>query len=414
MKVCVLTLGCKVNKYESDSLIFDLKNKGYETSDKLEEADMYIINTCAVTSEAERKSRQMIARCKKFNKNAKIFVCGCASQNSFEKFKDKGVEYISGTYGKIKIISRLEEKGVFLDEVSNVYEDNMTAYQTRTRAYIKIQDGCDNFCTYCIIPYLRGRSRSRDADSILKEVLSLPDEIQEIVLVGINLMDYKIQGKNGIIDLLEKLDNCGKRIRLGSVEDTFINEDSIQRLSKLKNFCPHFHLSLQSGCDETLKRMNRHYSCDEFYNTTKLIKKYFPLAGITTDVVVGFPEESQEEFLKTCEFVKKVGFSALHIFPYSQREGTVASKIYKDLDFEIKKKRVKELEKINDVLKENFLIQNKEGEVLIEEKEGDFFVGYTKNYVKCYINGEFSVGDIVKVKMIKPFENGMICNLFKN
>ena len=160
--------------------------------------------------------------------------------------------------------------------------------------------------------------------------------------------------------------------------------------------------------------MNRHYSCDEFYNTTKLIKKYFPLAGITTDVIVGFPEESQEEFLKTCEFVKKVGFSALHIFPYSQREGTVASKIYKDLDFEIKKKRVKELEKINDVLKENFLIQNKEGEVLIEEKEGDFFVGYTKNYVKCYINGEFSVGDIVKVKMIKPFENGMICNLFEN
>lgn len=395
MKVCVLTLGCKVNKYESDSLLNIFKQKGWEVSDILEKADVYVINTCAVTSEAEKKSRQMIARCKKLNPDAKIYICGCAAQNNPSQFLGKA-ELIKGVAGKNKIA--LLSSGVQIDDVPKQYQQGEFALQSRTRAYIKVQDGCNNFCSYCIIPYLRGRSRSRDLNSILEEVKSLDDGIKEIVLTGINLSDFRIDGKLGLLPLLQELDKFNLRMRLSSMEEVIADEEFIKGLSKLKNFCPHFHLSLQSGCDSVLKRMNRRYTTCEFEKTCRLIRKYFPSASITTDVIVGFPEESEEEFDQTQQFIKKIAFAGLHIFPYSHREGTVASR-KKDLDFSVKKMRADKLKKLDEKLRCDFIKQNKFGKVLIEEVVNGKSYGFTENYIKCEIDAICNVGDIVDVNI---------------
>lgn len=397
MKVSVLTLGCKVNKYESDSLLKLFKQKGYEISDKLEYADIYVVNTCAVTSEAEKKSRQMLARCKKFNPNAEIYVCGCASQHNPKQFEGKA-EIIKGVAGKNKL-AFVNDKGEQVDDVPLKYEQEEFSLQSRTRAYIKVQDGCNNFCSYCIIPYLRGRSRSRDKASILEEVSQLSGDIQEIVLTGINLSDYRIDGKLALIDLLEDLDSFGLRMRLSSMEEVIANEDFIARLSRLKNFCPHFHLSLQSGSASVLKRMNRRYSPDEFEQTCKLIRKYFPSASITTDVIVGFPNETEQEFEETYQFIKRINFSGLHIFPYSHRSGTVASR-EKDLSPAIKKERAERLAALDKVLRSNFVKENKTGRVLIEKCEGGKSEGFTENYIKCHFDQPIEVGKIVLAKIV--------------
>ena len=411
MKIAVITLGCKVNKYESDALIFTLRNSGNEATDKLEFADAYIINTCAVTNEAEKKSRQMIERCRKFNKNAKIFVIGCASQNRPVQFQDKGVTYLQGVANKMEILNHLNETGEKVYPLPERYENDMFSAQTLSRAFIKVQDGCNNFCTYCIIPYLRGRSRSRDMQSVVEEVGKLPNSVKEVVLVGIDVSSYEQNGKRALIDLLEKLDKFNLRLRLSSMEDNLVDEDFVLRLSKLKNFCPHFHLSLQSGSDEVLKKMNRKYTTAQFLNSVNLIRKYFPLAGITTDVIVGFPTETEENFLETVEFVKKVEFSNLHIFPYSKRDGTVASKLYKDLPKQVKMARWKRLEEVAEKLKSDFIQKNTTFEVLIEEEEDGYFVGYSKNYIRCYFKGNFHAGDIVKGKLKQPFKNGALCEI---
>lgn len=408
MKVAVLTLGCKVNKYESDALIFKLKEMGFDATDKLEYADFYVINTCAVTNEAERKSRQMVERCHKFNNNAKIFIMGCASQNRPLQFGEK-VNFVQGVANKLEIISHFQEIGNKIYNLPDVYEDDLYSAQTLTRAFIKIQDGCNNFCTYCIIPYLRGRSRSRSIESVISEVEKLPQDVKEIVLVGIDVSDYKQNGKRSLIDLLERLDCYGKRLRLSSMEDNLIDEDFVERLSKLKNFCPHFHLSLQSGSDEVLKKMNRKYTTIDFMNSVNLIRKYFKNAGITTDVIAGFPTETEEDFEKSCEFIKKVNFSDLHIFPYSKREGTVASKIYKDLPKSVKNERVKVLEEIKKKDKLNFIKKNDIVEVLIEEEKNGAFYGYSKNYIRCVLKGNFKVGEIVRAKIIEPGLESTLC-----
>lgn len=412
MKVSVLTLGCKVNKYESDSIIFELKKRGYEASDSLEWADVYIINTCAVTNEAEKKSRQMIERARKFNSNAKICVMGCASQNRPEQFADRNVDIIIGTANKLKIVDMLEGKDASQFDLPKQYEDNLFSEQTLSRAYLKIQDGCNNFCTYCIIPYVRGRSRSRGLSSIVDEVSRLPENVKEVVLVGIDVADYKVGQEKALGTLLKRLDVFGKRLRLSSMEDHLIDEAFMQELDSIKNFCPHFHLSLQSGCDEVLKKMNRKYTTAEFAESVELIRKYFPLAGITTDIIVGFPTETEENFETTLNFVKQVKFSQLHIFPYSKRDGTAAAKLYKDLSGDVKANRLKRLEEVGAELKQQFILSNKTGEVLIEEKSGEYFEGYTKNYIKCYIKAEnLKVGDIVKVKIEKPFKDGATASL---
>ena len=394
MKIAVLTLGCKVNKYESDALIFKLRELGFEAVDTLEEADAYIINTCAVTNEAEKKSRQMIERCRKYNERAKIYVLGCASQNRPMQFEDKGVTFIQGVANKLKIIDHLEDKGEDIYELPLKYEDDLYSAQTLTRAFIKIQDGCDNFCTYCIIPYLRGRSRSRSVESVISEVEKLPKEVKEVVLVGIDVSSYS-SDDNLLIDLLERLDKFNFRLRLSSMEDNLVSEDFVRRLSRLKNFCPHFHLSLQSGCDKVLKKMNRKYTTADFKHTVELIRRYFPLAGITTDVIVGFPTETEEDFEETVKFIKEIKFSDLHIFPYSNRTGTVASKLYKDLPKSIKIERGKCLEEIKKRDKLEFIKKNDIVEILLEEEESGVFYGYSKNYIKCKIKGNFKVGDVV-------------------
>ena len=407
MKVAVLTLGCKVNKYESDALIFELKSRGYETTDDLEEADIYIINTCAVTNEAEKKSRQMIERARKFNPNAKVYVMGCASQNRPVQFDDRNVNVVLGTASKKKLLDMLDESGHKIFDLPKEYEDDLFSAQSLTRAFIKIQDGCDNFCSYCIIPYLRGRSRSRSLESVVDEASKLSENVKEIVLVGIDVSDYKVDGQKGLGVLLERLDGLGKRLRLSSMEDGLIDEEFMKKLASVKNFCPHFHLSLQSGCDNVLKKMNRKYTTAQFEASVKLIRKYFPLAGITTDIIVGFPTETDEDFESTLKFVERIKFSQLHIFPYSKRDGTASAKLYADLSGTVKTERLKRLEALGKKHKLEFFKQNKTGKVLIEEVT-DYCEGYTENYIKCYVKGDFKVGDIVEVTLGEPFKDGVL------
>lgn len=409
MKIAVVTLGCKVNKYESDALVFELKKRGYETTDKLEFADAYVVNSCAVTNEAEKKSRQMLERVRKLNPNAKIYVMGCASQNNPEKFVEKGAQFVVGTANKQKILDDLENIGTHIYDFPKQYEDDLFSAQSLSRAYIKIQDGCNNFCTYCLIPYLRGRSRSRSLESIVDEVSKLPENVKEVVLVGIDVSDFQIDGKKALGTLLKSLDGFGKRLRLSSMEDNLISDEFLKILASLKNFCPHFHLSLQSGCDNVLKKMNRKYTTAQFEESVNKIRKYFPNAGITTDIIVGFPTETDEDFETTMKFVEKIKFSQLHIFPYSKRNGTAASKLYKDLSGNIKTQRLKRLEELGKKLGLDFINQNKTGKVLIEELADGYFEGYTENYIKCFLQGDFEVGDIVDVKIIKPFKNGALC-----
>ena len=325
---------------------------------------------------------------------------------------DKNVDFVRGTEKKEKILECLNKKGFEVEEPSCDFVEMKNALQTRIRAYIKIQDGCNNFCSYCIIPYLRGRSRSRSFDAIIDEASNLGDEVKEIVLTGINVADFKVNGEKALLTLLQKLDGFGKRLRLSSMEDCLVTEEFVEGLSKLKNFCPHFHLSLQSGCDSVLKRMNRHYTAEEFKKSVKLIRKYFPLAGITTDVIVGFCDESEEEFEKTYNFVKEVAFSELHIFSYSPREGTQAYKLYKDIPADKKKERSKRLESLGENLKHNFISQNSKLNVLFEEKEDEYYVGYSKNYIKCYVHSDIDIINQEKdIEIIEKFKDGALCKL---
>lgn len=420
MKISVLTLGCKVNKYESDAIIGSLEKMGYQVFDGLEKADVYIINTCAVTGEAEKKSRQVIAKCRKLNAYAKILVCGCASQNNKLQFEEKGVDFVGGVAKKNFIpgyVAMIEQGKLLPSEAAAlplVYEEGENAKQTRTRAYIKIQDGCNNFCSYCIIPYLRGRSRSRDAESILQEAKALPSFVKEIVLTGINVTDFKIDGRSGLLSLLQQLDSLGKRLRLSSLEETLVDEEFVKNLAELENFCPFFHLSLQSGSEQVLKSMNRKYTPEEFKKSVNIIRKYFKNAGITTDVIVGFPTETDQLFDESYNFIKDVGFSGLHIFQYSKRPGTVAARL-NDLPSSIKKERAKKLEELDKLLRHKFISQNKEVSVLIEEKEGEFYVGYSKNYIKCYIKSNKDiVGQVVLAKIVQPYLEGAEAEIMKN
>lgn len=414
MKVCIITLGCKVNQYESDALANSLEKLGYEVSAKLENADFFIVNTCAVTNEAERKSRQTISKIKKLSPKAKIFVCGCASEHNAKKFEElEGVKFISGVSNKLKIIQYIEKssrKKVEIDKIGEEYEDNLIAKKTKTRAYIKIQDGCNNFCSYCLIPYLRGRSRSRNIISIINEIDALKGDVKEIVLTGIDISTYKIDGKLALHELLKLLADYPFRIRLGSLEQATVSDDFLREAEEMSNLCPHFHLSLQSGSNTVLKRMNRHYSTKDFAKTVKQLRKVYRDPAITTDIIVGFPEETEKEFNETLKFAKKIGFSQIHIFPYSLREGTVASKM-KQVDGKIKRLRVEKLEKLNEMLKEKYIKKCRRGyhSVLIEEKIDDFYVGHSENYIKCYIASEKLLPNtFVNVKIIKKFRDGAI------
>ncbi len=409
MKAVVFTLGCKVNSCESASLIKGLEEKGYEVSEELSYADLYIINTCAVTKEAEKKSRQAVARVKKFNENAKIIVTGCASQNCPQSFTGKeGVTLVTGTANKSKILSMLNDLGECVEPHTLVFDDMSIPKLTKTRAFLKIQDGCNNFCSYCLIPYLRGRSRSRSIESIKEEILSLNPS--EVVLTAINLSAYKYNGKD-LTDLILSLSDISSRIRLGSLEVNVITERFLEALTKLKDFAPHFHLSLQSGCDNTLKSMNRKYTTSEYYKAVNLIRKYFKNAGITTDIIVGFPTETEDDFISSLNFAGKVEFSDIHCFPYSPREGTKSYKL-KDISPSVKKERLNKLLNLKEQLKTKFITENLGNtlSVITEEYVDGYTVGYTENYIKTYIVGKIPDGKHL-VRLQKIFNDGALGEL---
>lgn len=412
MKIVVYTLGCKVNQYESEGLICSLKSQGYDVYSEIVPADIYILNTCAVTNEAEKKSRQTIAKFKASNPNAKIYICGCASQKNPKQFSDiDGVVLVKGTANKLSLIDEFNNSGIELDELPSKYNEEYYVEPTKTRAYIKIQDGCNNFCSYCIIPYLRGRSRSRDLMSIIKEVDDLSKKVKEIVITGIDITDYRIDGERAFAKLIEQLSPYKNiRFRLGSLEQGLIDEKFLLAMKKA-NICPHFHLSLQSGSDSVLKNMNRKYTCKQYMDSIKLIRKHYKDACITTDVIVGFPAETDDEFKQTVKFVKKVGFYNIHIFPYSKRSGTVAEKM-PQVDGKVKHERVKELSLINEKLNKKYINKTKHFKhtVLIEEFDGEYYIGHTENYIKCYIQEKCEINDFVDVKIKKMYNDGALAN----
>ena len=409
MKVVVFNLGCKVNQYECDCIIDYLKKLNYDVSSELEYADVYIVNTCAVTSEAERKSRQAISRCKSFNKESKIFVIGCASQYKPESFMKDGVIYIGGTNNKLEIVKHLQDNDLYKSPLilPKKYEPLSLTSTNRTRGYIKIQDGCNKFCSYCIIPFLRGRSHSRKIDDIVKEFDELSKLTNEIVLIGVDLMDFGADTNESLTDLFKELKNYNIRIRLGSLYAELIDEQFLDSVFSLKKFCPHFHLSLQSGDEDILRRMNRHYSVKEYSEKISLIRKYDDLSGITTDVIVGFPTETDDQFNNTYKFLENNEFSDLHLFPYSKREGTLAAKLTQ-VDKEIVKERMKKLSELKTQLEDNFIEKNlkRPQEILIEYKNDDnLYEGYSRNYIRLYTKYNQNLREI---NLLNKYKDGMI------
>jgi MiaB-like protein len=409
--VAFLSLGCKVNAYETESIKEMFKNAGYEIRQFNEAADIYIVNTCTVTNIADRKSRQMLHRAKKLNPEAVVVAVGCYVQAPQSKLEDDDlVDILVGTRGKSSVLDLVEEyirsnkERDFKHSVVKEGEENkdwsydsgeVNAAGGKTRANLKIQDGCDQFCTYCIIPFVRGRIRSRDMESIIEETERLARAgYKEMVLTGIHIGSYgrDIDGESRMLELLTKLNEVEGdfRIRLGSVEPRLITEEFLEGLVKLKKVCPHFHLSLQSGSTTVLKRMNRHYSAEEYLASVNLLKKYYDRPGITTDIIVGFPGESDEEFEETAVFVKKVGFLKVHVFPYSKRDGTYAAKMSEQVSPEIKKKREDRLIAICEEVAKEYLESlngNSERVLLEEEIKGreDYILGHTDRYIEVAV-----------------------------
>ena len=423
--VAFCTLGCKVNQYETNAMIEQFIKKGYTIKEFNEKADIYIINTCTVTNMADRKSRQMLRRAKELNPNSIIVACGCYAQVAKEELeKIPEIDLIYGTNEKNKIADLVDSLGTshFASSIplaSKTENDNkiketkvtdvmyqkefldfgVTDYTEKTRAVIKVQDGCDRFCSYCIIPYARGHIRSRKIQNVVEEIKTIAQKgIKEVIITGIHVASYgrDIKENIGLIDLLEEINKIDgiKRIRLGSLEPTLITEEFLERLTKLEKICDHFHLSLQSGCDETLKRMNRRYTTEEFKKCTELLRKAYPNVALTTDIIVGFPGETDEEFNKTYEFLKEINFYKMHIFKYSPRKGTKAAVMPNQIDGNIKEQRSAKLIELshNNEIKYNEEEIGKELEVLWEEKEGEYIQGHTTNY------------KVVKIPY-KPIEN---------
>ena len=401
-KAALHNLGCKVNAYETEAMQQMLESAGYEIVSFGEKADVYVINTCSVTNMADRKSRQMLHRAKKMNPDAVVVAAGCYVQTKEqEAMVDDAIDIMIGNNKKYELISKLDEffrDHVKIDAVLDINDRNQEFEELyldkpseHTRAFIKVQDGCNQFCSYCIIPYARGRVRSRNIDSVLEEVNRLAKNgYQEVVLTGIHLSSYGIETGESLLHLIQKIHEVEgiRRIRLGSLEPKIVTEEFALELSKLEKVCPHFHLSLQSGCDATLQRMNRKYSAEEYENGCNILRKYFAHPAITTDVIVGFPGETEEEFATTKAFVEKIHFYEMHIFQYSKRQGTRAAVMKEQVPENIKKVRSAELialgEKMSREFREYYL--GREEEVLFEESaelDGqNYFVGYTKEYVK--------------------------------
>lgn len=399
-KVALHNLGCKVNAYETEAMQELLEEQGYEIVPFGEHADIYIVNTCTVTNVADRKSRQMLNRARKRNPSAVIVACGCYVQARKDEMDDS-IDILVGNNRKKDIVNILREyensgrqahKEMLDINRTDEYEElHLTKTAGHTRAYLKVQDGCNQFCSYCVIPYARGRIRSRDYDSIIREVRKLAaNGYQEVVLTGIHLSSYGMDTGGNLLSLISGIHEVEgiRRIRLGSLEPRIITEEFAGTLARLPKVCPHFHLSLQSGCDETLKRMNRRYTTGEYFEKCVLLRQYFHNPALTTDVIVGFPGETEEEFDKSRSFIDRVDFYETHVFPYSRREGTKAAVMANQVPKAVKSRRSSELldlSKRKQRAYEEALIGTTQ-EVLIEEAilyKGEIYqVGHTKEYVK--------------------------------
>ncbi len=399
------TLCCKVNAYETEAKEELLQTAGYDIVPFTEQADVYVVNTCSVTNMAERKSRQMLHRAKKLNPEAVVVATGCYVQVSEEEARaDAAVDLVLGNNQKRQIVTALDayfEGRAFDDVLADVekeqYEElEVSTVLEHTRAFVKVQDGCNQFCSYCIIPYARGRVRSRRMENVIAEIKRLAEAgIQEVVLTGIHLSSYgrEIDGESHLIELIEAIHPIDgiSRIRLGSLEPRIITEEFVGRLKKLHKVCPHFHLSLQSGCEETLKRMNRHYTPEEYYEKCKLLRAAFENPAITTDVIVGFPGETDEEFDKTRQFLEKVHFYEMHIFRYSRRKGTRADKMENQIPEEIKAQRSSILSSLESQMTKEFRTKWTGAcvKVLLEERQEingvSYMVGHTPEYIKCAV-----------------------------
>lgn len=413
--VSFYTLGCKVNQYETNAMEQQFIKNNYEIVENTEKADIYVINTCTVTNMAERKSRQMLRRVKEINPAAVLVVCGCYAQvakNELEKIPE--IDIILGINEKNEIVQIVEK---YMEEMAEQDKRSQEAeiedvskqkkfldfgdvtYTEKNRAVVKVQDGCNMFCSYCIIPYARGRIRSRKIESVVSEIEKIAKEdIKEVVITGIHVASYgkdfdneNTSKKIRLIDLLEAINKIDgiDRIRLSSLEPTIVDEEFATRLSKLDKICDHFHLSLQSGCDETLKRMNRKYTTQIYRDAVATLRRYYPEASFTTDVIVGFPGETDEEFAKTYEFLKEIDFYRLHVFKYSPRRGTVAEKMPNQIDGNKKEERSNKLIEIsnNAENKHNRNYIGKTIKVLFEEFEDGFFKGHTTNYMMVKVAG---------------------------
>ena len=439
--VAFCTLGCKVNQYETDAMRGSFEAEGYEVKEFSQEASVYVINTCTVTNMADRKSRQIMHRAKKKNPDGIIVAVGCYVQAAKEQLEeDTLIDLVIGNNMKSQVVQiveqyiqdnrHTEDRDAYVADIAHSHEYetmHIEMVSEHTRAYIKIQDGCNQFCSYCIIPYARGRVRSRKMEDILQEVRNLTaNGYKEIVLTGIHISSYGLDFEHtadeqedygpfknsALIDLIEALSGIEglERIRLGSLEPRIITENFVRRLCKVPQICPHFHLSLQSGCDETLKRMNRHYTTALYLEKCGILRQYFDRPALTTDVIVGFPGETEEEFAQTERFLETVHFSDMHIFKYSKRRGTKAADMPNQIDPQIQSVRSEKLIALGERMKDDFLEACKDQEqiVLIEEEteiDGTkYMTGHSKNYIRC----AFEMDGLVPNMVIKGTINSKL------
>lgn len=446
-RIATLTLGCKVNQYETDAVQELLSSAGYEIVEFQDSADVYLINTCSVTNVADRKSRQMLHRARKMNPEAVVIAMGCYVQSAAEELlQDPYVDLVVGNNKKKDIVSILEEyfrssekrpEVIDINDTEEYEELTIHEVSEHTRAYIKVQDGCNQFCSYCIIPFTRGRVRSRKMEDVLLEVEALAKNgYKEIVLTGIHLSSYGIDlwdrtepdsghmkkpvygiEKSQLLELIQKVARIEgiERVRLGSLEPRIITKEFVTELVKVKEFCPHFHLSLQSGCDQTLQRMNRHYTCEEYKKSCELLREAFDRPALTTDIIVGFPGETQEEFDETYRYLEEIDLYEMHVFKYSRRKGTRADQMKEQVPEQEKSKRSGLLLAMTTEQKKRYedSFLGETVDILLEEEYEEngvtYFTGHTKRYQKVAVLGEsLNTNEIVMVELSGRLESGML------
>ena len=415
-KIAFHNLGCKVNAYETEAMIRQMEAAGWEVVDFSKPADVYVVNTCTVTGVADKKSRQMLHRARKNAPGALVVAVGCYVQADPERAQaDEAVDLVVGNHEKNRLAELITERMSEVADINAVTEFEtmyVDRFESRTRAFIKIQDGCNQFCSYCLIPYVRGRVRSREPEDVVREVTEIAAAgCKEVVLTGIHLSSYGNDGRPehmgpALLDLIGRLSKIDglERIRLGSLEPRIITEEFAAQLAANPRFCPHFHLSLQSGCDATLKRMNRHYTAEEFRERCEILRRHFTLPAITTDVIVGFPGETEEEFAATAAYLEELHLSKLHVFPYSLRKGTAAERLPGRVPENVKAERVKALMAVSEADEAAFAAawSRLPREVLLEEEvevDGkNYYSGHTREYVEEFLptEGHYS-GEVVKL-----------------